>query len=139
MVDRRARIVVGFDGSAASLLAVDWALAEACLREGVVVLCHVAPGRDSGPIGDDERAGADRLLARGVRHARRRAPTVEVIPTLLSGNPAGQLLSAASGAALLIVGALGAGGFSGLRLGSVSAQVARHAPCTVIVVPDLGE
>ena len=139
MVDPRARIVVGFDGSPASLLAVNWAVAEACLREGVIVLCHVAPGSNSGDVRDEERTAADQLLARGVRHARRRAPRVEVIPTLVSGGPARQLLSVASGATLLVVGARGAGGFAGLRLGSVSAQVARHAPGTVIVVPDLGD
>lgn len=139
MTDRRIRMVVGFDGSPNSLLAVNWALTEARLCDGVVMLCHVSPGRRrSGDIRDDERkAAAHRVLARGVRHASQQATTVEVIPELLFGDPAHQLLSVASGAALLVVGARGADGFPGLRLGSVSAQAARHAGCTVIVVPDL--
>ncbi len=138
MTDKRARIVVGFDGSPNSVLALNWALTEACLRDGVVLLCHVVPGRRvSGDPRDDERhAAAERVLAGGVRYARQRAPKVEVIAELVSGGPARQLLSAASEATLLVVGARGENGFPGLRLGSVSAQVARHAPCTVIVIPD---
>ncbi|MPZ78902.1 MAG: hypothetical protein GEV28_00250 [Actinophytocola sp.] len=156
MTDRRVRIVVGFDGSPTSLLALNWALTEARLRDGIVMLCHVSPGRrasgdfpdtpdspgdspgdSSDAPGDERMATAQRVLARGVRHASRQAPAVRVIPELLFGGPAHQLLSAASGAALLVVGARGEDGFPGLRLGSVSAQVARHATCTVIVVPGL--
>ncbi|MGH3756260.1 universal stress protein [Actinophytocola sp.] len=130
--------MVGFDGSPNSVLAVNWALTEARLRDGVVMLCHVSPGwRASGDARDDERkARAHRVLARGARHASRQTMTVQVIRELLLGGPAQQLLFAASGATLLVVGTRGEDGFPGLRLGSVSAQVARHAPCTVIVVPD---
>lgn len=142
MVDRHARIVVGFDGSPSSLVAVNWALTEACLRDAVLALCHVVPGRRaSGEIreGDVRQAVAERVLATGVRYASRRAPTVEVISELVAGRAAERLVDAASGATLLVVGARGEGGFAGLQLGSVSAQVARHAHGTVIIVPNLGD
>jgi hypothetical protein len=46
-----------------------------------------------------------------------------------------QLLTTATDALFLVVGARGTDGFRGLRLGPVSDQVARHAPCPVVVVP----
>jgi nucleotide-binding universal stress UspA family protein len=45
------------------------------------------------------------------------------------------LLEAARGAAELVVGTRGHGGFMGLLLGSVSQQCAHHAPCPIVLVP----
>ena len=43
------------------------------------------------------------------------------------------LVAAADGAAALVVGARGLGGFTGLIVGSVSQQVLRHAHCPVLI------
>ena len=51
------------------------------------------------------------------------------------GDPAAALLDAARGAALVVVGSRGLGGFSSLLLGSVGHHVAHHAPCPVVVIP----
>jgi len=44
------------------------------------------------------------------------------------------LVNAAKDADLLVVGSRCAGGFSGLLLGSISQQCARHAPCPIVIV-----
>jgi nucleotide-binding universal stress UspA family protein len=53
----------------------------------------------------------------------------------VSGSPAEELLKAAEGADMLVVGARGEGGFGRLRLGSVSSQVSHHAHVPVVIVP----
>jgi nucleotide-binding universal stress UspA family protein len=52
---------------------------------------------------------------------------------------ASAILDATDGADLVVVGSRGRGGFAGMLLGSVSHQVAHHAPCPVVVVPPDGE
>lgn len=50
-------------------------------------------------------------------------------------RPARALIQFAERADGLIVGSRGRGGFAGLLLGSVSQQLAQHAPCPVTIVP----
>jgi nucleotide-binding universal stress UspA family protein len=64
-------------------------------------------------------------------------PSVEL--RIENDLPARALRSAAEGAWLLVVGSRGLGGFKGLLLGSVSQQVAHHARCPVLIVPDPAE
>lgn len=131
------RILVGFDGSADSLAALDWAIAEARLRDLAVVACHAWHWPDSQDIGaETERAliaAGERILEQGMEHCAGQAADVKLTSTLVRGGPSQRLIQASTDADLLVVGARGQGGFPGLRAGSVSVQVARHAHCSVIV------
>ena len=63
--------------------------------------------------------------------SRPESVTVQV----LSGTPAYELLTAAQGADMIVVGSRGTGGFAPLLMGSVSTQVSHHAHCPVVIIP----
>jgi nucleotide-binding universal stress UspA family protein len=140
------RIVVGVDGSASSIAALNWALDEAELR-GVdvhAVMAWQSPVVYNPPnimavgmtvSGDDLAAAAASevsRLATEARQDRKATITAEAV----EGHPAEALLSSAHGASLLVVGSRGHGGFVGALLGSVSHHVVAHAKCPVVVIPD---
>jgi nucleotide-binding universal stress UspA family protein len=54
--------------------------------------------------------------------------------SVMDGHPVGVLIGRTTDADLLVVGARGEGGFTGLLTGSVSEQCVRHAACSVVVV-----
>jgi nucleotide-binding universal stress UspA family protein len=136
------RIVVGYDGSAASQAAVHWATAEAVrlhapLRIAEVFELVITTRPSPGQIVPLEalRTARDRglqALAEGVR-LQNRGLVVETV--LHSGSPAQALLEEAEQARMLVLGSRGLGGWSGLIVGSVTVQVSAHAHCPVVVIP----
>jgi nucleotide-binding universal stress UspA family protein len=135
------RIVAGVDGSETSARALRWALDDARERGGIVAAVHAwhvpfsmsltAGARDHSAFED----AAGRLLDQVVDATASEYRDVAVDRVLVGGSPADALLGAARDAALVVVGGRGVGGFRGLLLGSVSQQLAHHAPCPVVVVP----
>jgi nucleotide-binding universal stress UspA family protein len=136
-------IVVGIDGSVGGASALRWAVDEASLRDAPLLAVHV---RAQQAVGITAAAG----VVGGEAAARQRAETVldEVLRSTVplpgdvgikrvvrSGHPASALIDEAAAGELLVVGARGAEGFRGLRLGSTAEHCARHSPCPVVVVP----
>jgi nucleotide-binding universal stress UspA family protein len=125
--------VVGVDGSASSRAALDWAVDEARVRAGrlTVVRAHLPEffrglSRDPGLAWDAE---ADAEAARATLDA--------AVDSVDTSGVAVERLVVADGAApaiLVVVGSRGKGGFTGMLLGSVSAHVAHHATCPVVVL-----
>jgi nucleotide-binding universal stress UspA family protein len=137
-------IVVGVDGSDGSRRALRWAAGEAAVRGDELALVHVwerpqayAPmGLGAYPVDPEPIQEAARSLLDGlVGEARQLAGDAPVQGLLVEGAPAEALLEAARTADLLVVGSRGLGGFRSLLLGSISQQVAHHAPCPVVIVP----
>jgi nucleotide-binding universal stress UspA family protein len=136
-------VVAGFDGSAASARALEWAVGEANIRRVPLTVCHAwdvpLPARDvTPPATEPARRAAKRILARGLIVASRHAPCVPVRGRLLAGPAAPALVYAAENAELLVAGTRGAGGSTWPGLGSVSSQLTTHARCPVEVVPGNG-
>ncbi len=138
-----AAIVVGVDGSPASDAALSWAAREAFVRKAplTVVCCWTIPGAylseayiapEPAAMEKSARAMLDATIGR-VTEAQNAALATERL--VLEGSPSRVLLEASVGAALLVVGARGRGGFLGLLLGSVATQVVNHGTCPVVVVP----
>jgi nucleotide-binding universal stress UspA family protein len=139
------------DGTKGSAAALRWALEEAQLR-GVevraVMAWHqpVAIGASSGmsySLGVDPAIATQFVLAAAVEAEVERSRAkldegfdVVVACETLEGDPGATLVRAAEGAALLVVGTRGHGGFVGAILGSVSHHVVAHATCPVVVVAD---
>lgn len=141
---KRERIVVGVDGSATSQRALQWALDMARPTHAEVEIVHSwVPPVDGVPLTpafafDPQMAieTANRTVDEAIAAAD--ATGVEVVRTVVCGGAATVLIEAAHAADLVVVGSRGRGGFAGLLLGSVSHQVAHHAPCHVVVVPPDG-
>lgn len=137
-------IVAGTDGSEVSLRAVEWAAREAILRSvplRIVSAAELLPRMierqsiaDYDTVADSIRKRRDLALAAAVKRVAAMAPDLVVDADELSGSPAQSVAESGSGAAMLVVGAHGGGGFSAMLLGSVSRYAATHASCPVVVV-----
>lgn len=137
---RLRRVVVGVDGSANSVAAVEWAAGLARLAGAEVTAVHA--------LGLLERLDADPPVPVEGHHdeIRRRFDDVWTAPLadlpvparreMRYGRPAEVLLAACEDddADLVVVGTRGLGG-GGLLLGSTSAEVAQRCRRPVVVVP----
>ena len=132
------RIVVGVDGSQASLRALSWAVAEAD-RRGATVQAVTAWQCTQPDLGADLRAEHEKLarlsLDDAITVARRGRPDVTVAAEAVAGPAADVLTRAAANADLLVLGSHGHGRLFHAVLGSVAEQCIRAAVCPVVVVP----
>jgi nucleotide-binding universal stress UspA family protein len=136
----RPRIVVGVDGSEHCKLALRWA-ARIARAEGARI--DVVAAWDfptyvafSGLViqGSTPEHDLEKVLSGWVDEAfgAERPDGLEM--HTVRGGAASVLIDASADALMLVVGSRGHGGFAGLLLGSVSAKVAEHAKCPVLIV-----
>jgi len=134
-------VIVGVDGSAAGLVATDWAVDEAARRGVPLRLVHAflweryetaAPVGGIGP--GTGRAAAEDIVESAAARAHKRRPDVWVSTDTVPEDAVSALLLECRNASLLVTGSRGRGELAGLLLGSVSLGVAARAHCPVIVV-----
>jgi nucleotide-binding universal stress UspA family protein len=136
-------IVVGVDGSPASEAALEWGARQAKLTGAplrAVMVWHVPmagygmamPAPIKADIAHDAQVALDDVVAEVLGEAQ----PVGVTKAVIQGHPASELVKAATGAELLVVGSRGHGAVAGTLLGSVSRHCVTHAACPVVVVSD---
>jgi nucleotide-binding universal stress UspA family protein len=138
-------IVVGVDGSAHALRALEWAMREAAMRNADLTVLTVNPAMASPWTGrrltmpgeaeatEQSRKAIEAAIAQAGRDIGPQPVSVTV--SVFSGFPAKALIDASRDADLIVIGSRGAGGFESLLLGSISSQVTHHAECPVVIVP----
>lgn len=142
--DRRRRaVLVGVDGSVSAEGALAWAAAEAASRRCPLRIVHAFSWPMTGNpfdmsfVADPSlglQSAAEWILRDAEARAREVAPDIKITGNMFVGPAATTLLNEARDADLVVLGSRGVGGFRGLLVGSVSASVAAHAPCAVVVV-----
>jgi nucleotide-binding universal stress UspA family protein len=141
------RILVGVDGSPASVAAVRWAAREAQLRGMRVHVVHVRDRRVPAPAyyaprpraGDAEAdwPAEKSAVTTVLREALGSEPWAGVQTELADGLPARELIERAAGAEMLVLGSAQAGPApvqARTPLGPVARDCLRGAPCPVVVV-----
>jgi len=132
-------IVAGYDGSLGGAEAVRWASREAEARDTTLTVCLAwAPDHAELPtesaICDLARQHGKEILARGLPFAQSVLGPARVHAALIGGPATRVLCEHSRTAEMVVVGSRGHSELPGLRLGSVSWQVAGHASGRVVIV-----
>jgi nucleotide-binding universal stress UspA family protein len=141
---RPGGILVGVDGSNDGLRAVDFAAAEAQLRQTTLHVVTALPPADATafglalPVLADQAvvAAAERATAGAARRALATGLTAQQVSTaMVPGRPGDVLAELSEGAAAVVIGRRGLSGLERVFAGSTSVAVGAKAHCPVIVVP----
>ena len=143
---QRPGIVVGVDGSPASMVAVDWAARDAAMRNVSLTLVHVASGLagtwpqmpTSNGLGTWQRRRGGQIFDHAVRivdHATQGTGSVEIKTEMYYSSTIPTLIDMSKDAEMIVVGSRGHSALGSL-LGSVSAGLVQHAHCAVAVIHD---
>jgi nucleotide-binding universal stress UspA family protein len=145
-------IVVGVDGSGHSHRALIWAMRQAALQHVPLTVLTVRPdpvrpatgiywGVHSYPEDSHNPEVARKAIEEIVEQARNEIGEMppQVTVSVVTGDPAEELINASHDADLVVVGSRGSGGFASLLMGSVSSKVTHHAACPVVVIRGEGQ
>ncbi|QAY63593.1 universal stress protein [Xylanimonas allomyrinae] len=136
-------VLVGVDGSAPSLHALDWAVAYA-KRVGWalhMVCSYSLPSFTAASLDGGYAALDDTAIQEGAKsvliEAQERVVDsgVPITAAVATGDAAGVLVELSKDYGLAVVGTRGHGGFTERLLGTVSSALPAHAACPVVVVP----
>jgi nucleotide-binding universal stress UspA family protein len=136
-------LVVGVDGSASSLAAVEWAAQQAMLEHRPLTLLHTfhvegvywlpALGYAPGEIRQLMRADGDVILDAAEKRVSEISTEVETHRMIGEADVRTALVDASRLASMVVLGSRGRGSVASTLLGSVGVAVLRHAACPVVV------
>ncbi len=141
-VATHGKVVVGVDGSPASLTALNEAFDRAALRGAELEIVHAWQAKRAGHDADGaqahwpqqehelEEAVAAHVSARAASH-----PDIAVAHNIVRADPVSALGAQSKSADLVIIGRRGVGGFPGLRLGSVAVGLMGKTACPLVIAP----
>ncbi len=140
--DEDGQVVVGVDGSANSVPAVEAAFTEASLRGAPLVAVHAWSDIDFDtlPVAVEAlpwsavAASEEAALAESLAGMQERFPEVEVTRVVVQDNAVDQLIARSRDAQLVVVGSHGRGGFRGMLLGSTSRALLHRGERPLMVV-----
>ncbi len=140
------RVVVGVDGSPASLAAVRWAAHDAAMRHVPLTVVHVVASRPvlaatltppAGEVREEVLEAAQdhgrAVIADALQEVQDIRP--EAAGELLLGAPVPRLVDLSEEAQLVVVGSRGRTALDERVPGSVSTGLIQHAHCPVAVIP----
>ena len=134
-------VVVGVDGSASSISALQWAVRQAQLTGSTVqaVTAWQYPRGVVPAVPEDLDFEAESCRARdgAIAGAFSGGAPVQVTRVVEEGEPGPVLVRRSIDAAILVVGSRGRGAFVGMLIGSVSEYCVTHAHCPVVVLREL--
>jgi nucleotide-binding universal stress UspA family protein len=128
------RIVVGVDGTSASVAALRWAVNRASDRDAVLVLARVIDDDRGDDAGRERSVRAELAATRA--SVRESFPALTVESVVRTGNPTIELVRVAEGVDLLVVGTHKTGFVQGRVFGSRGIRLAGSASVPLAVVPE---
>ena len=134
-------VVVGYDGSTSSQVALAWAADTAAAYREPLTILTARPDAEAELLDLSEaidegllRQATVEMLADAAARAGEEHPDVEVQVLVSPESPVVALLEAAEVAEIVVMGSRGLGGFQGLVLGSTVLNVTPYAQCPVVVL-----
>lgn len=129
-------VVVGYDASSTSEVALEFAIAEAASAGRPLHVVHTIAYPDGllGAADLDIDPDRDEVTQRGCERALTEAPELEVSTQTSAGGAAAWLVELSSRAQLVVVGGRDRGVARAVAVGATAPQVAAHSRCPVVVV-----
>lgn len=139
---REYGVLVGYDGSSAAKIALDWAAETARQQDRRLTVLHCVdlsmmgafPVYDAATVLPEIEEAGLAVLTEGVERAGAIVGTEHVRPLSAIGSGASELVEASRDADLVVTGSRGRGRVLGGLLGSTSYAVTAHAHCPAVVV-----
>jgi nucleotide-binding universal stress UspA family protein len=134
------RVVVGVDGSKPSLRALGVAFDEALRTGGWLDVLHAweahsatDPTLSTSSSWSTYEANLEKIVESAIAPRRAANPDVKVDYEVVRSEPVRALVDRTEGAALLVVGSRGSGGFPGLHVGSTALRLISRCHCPLLM------